>query len=325
MADLEVGIILRLKSSARYLTQEELGRTLGVPRGEVVTAMEALTGRGYRIDEVPGEGYRLLETPALLDGCDIRTALAGHVPGREVYTFGKITSTNDVATALARGGAAEGTLVVAEEQSRGRGRQGRQWHSPPGTGLWFSIVLRPVVEAADCPAISLAVALGVSGMLRRRHAVKAKIKWPNDIMVNGRKICGILTEGEFIGSKVSFIVVGVGLNVLTEVEEFPPEIRDIATSLKLESPGVTGRTRVLADLLESIEREYSRFCTGGFEEIRQEILEHSFLVGRLIRVVTGGGEVEGIAHDIDEVGALIVRKDDGSLERVIAGDVVRVN
>jgi BirA family biotin operon repressor/biotin-[acetyl-CoA-carboxylase] ligase len=325
MADLEVGIILRLKSSAGYVTQDELGRALGVTRREVRAAMAGLIGRGYRVDEVPGEGYRLLKTPGMLDECDIRTALRSSTLGREIYTFGNLTSTNDVAAALARAGAIEGTLVVAEEQTRGRGRQGRRWHSPPGTGLWFSIVLRPAFEPAGCSTIPLAVALGLVNALRLCYAVKAEIKWPNDVMVDGRKICGILTESEFKGNRVGFVVVGVGLNVLTSSTGFPPELRDTATSLSLESPGGIGRARVLADVLEGIEREYTVLCTNGFEGIRRELLGHSLLIGRLIKVVTGRGEVVGIAHDIDQVGALIVRKDNGSFERIMAGDVVRVS
>ena len=324
MADLEVGIILRLKSSQRYLTQDELGRDLGVGRREVAQAMDDLIGRGYRIDEVPGEGYRLLAMPGMLDGCDIKTALRTRTLGSEVYTFGRVTSTNDVAVALARGGAVEGTLVVAEEQTRGRGRQGREWHSPPGTGLWFSVVLRPEFDAADCSTISLAAALGVATALRTHYGVKARIKWPNDVMADRRKICGILTEAEFKGSRVGSVVVGVGLNVLADRADFPPEIRDTATSLKLEAGDAIGRTRVLADVLVEIESRYDVLCAGGFEEIRQDLLKHSLLIGRVIKVVTGNGEVEGTAQDIDRSGALVMRQDNGSLIRVIAGDVVRV-
>jgi BirA family biotin operon repressor/biotin-[acetyl-CoA-carboxylase] ligase len=324
MADLEVGIILRLKSSARYLTPDELGRDLGVGPREIAAAMDDLISRGYRIDEVPGEGYRLLGTPAMLDGSDIETALRNTTLGSEVYTFGRVTSTNDVAVALAKGGAAEGTLVVAEEQTRGRGRQGRGWHSPPGTGLWFSVVLRPKFDAADCSTISLAFALGVASVLRARYGVRAEIKWPNDVMVGGRKICGILTEAEFKGSDVGSVVVGVGLNVLTDRTDFPPELRDTATSLKIETGDGIGRTRVLADVLEAVESRYSALYSGGFEAIRHDLLKHSLLMGRLVKVVTAAGEVDGTAQDIDRAGALIVRKDNGSLLRVIAGDVVRV-
>jgi BirA family biotin operon repressor/biotin-[acetyl-CoA-carboxylase] ligase len=185
-------------------------------------------------------------------------------------------------------------------------------------------VLRPDLGAADCAAVSLVIALGIARALRQCYGVQARIKWPNDVMVDGRKICGILTEAEFVGSKVSFIVVGIGINVLTATADFPPEIREIATSLKIENPGIKGRTRVLADVLESIESEYGRLCAVGFEDIRKDILEYSFLIGRMVRVETGEGGVDGIAHDIDPVGALIVRRENGSLERILAGDVVRV-
>lgn len=324
MADLEVEIVLKLKSSGRYVTREEIVESCGAPPAEVAAAVAALNARGYRIDDVPGEGYRLLATPGSLDGCDIRTRLKSHLLGREILTFRRVTSTNDVASALARGGAGEGAVVIAEEQSRGRGRMGRDWHSPPGTGLWFSIILRPSFEARESSTISLAAAVGVATALDRAYGVKAQIKWPNDVMVRGRKICGILTEGEFIGNEVSFVVVGVGLNILTRSVDFPVGLRDTSTSLRLETGEEIVRTRVFSDVLASIEDRYIELCSSGFENIRRDILGRSMLVGRLVKVTTGTGGIEGVAQDIDSSGALIVRKENGAVERILAGDVVRV-
>ena len=322
--DLQADIILRLKSSQRYFTREELAGACGVKPMDITTAVRELIDRGYRIDEIPGEGYRFVDTPGLIDGADIRSALNTKVLGTEVFTFKRVTSTNDVAATLARGGAHEGTLVVAEEQSRGRGRLGRSWFSPAGSGLWFSIVLRPVMKAENSSTIPLVVALGIADGLEQRYGVKAGLKWPNDVLVAGRKICGILTEAEFVNQRVSFVVAGIGLNVLTEQGDFPPELTGIATSLKIESDQEISRTGVLACVMEAIEDKYVKLCDRGFSALKKELLRRSLTIGKMTRVMTAKGIVEGVAADFDESGALVLRRDNGSSERIVAGDVAAI-
>jgi BirA family biotin operon repressor/biotin-[acetyl-CoA-carboxylase] ligase len=180
------------------------------------------------------------------------------------------------------------------------------------------------LEDQNSATISLGCALAVASVLREKYGVNARIKWPNDVVVDSRKICGILSEGEFIGTRISFVVLGVGMNVLSQESDFPVQLRSIATSLKIESDRQITRTGVLVEMLEAIEREYIRLCGHGFGAVREDLLALSLLVGRVIRIVTGRGEIEGTAVDIDSTGALIVRRDNGSLERIIAGDVVRV-
>jgi BirA family biotin operon repressor/biotin-[acetyl-CoA-carboxylase] ligase len=322
MADLEVEIILNLKSTDRYVTGEELCRACGATQAEIDKALGDLSSRGYRIDALPGEGYRFISGPDVLDGANIRARLRTSLLGREIVTFGRVGSTNDVAATLAKGGAEEGTVVVAEEQTRGRGRLGRSWHSPPSSGLWLSVILRPPLTPDDSTTVSLAGALGVVRALRLQYGIKARLKWPNDVLVGRRKICGILTEGQFVGPRVDFVVLGMGINILNGRKDFPPEIREIATSLKIEMGRNASRSEVLADILEGVEVKYLLLCQDGFGAIRQEILAHSILVGRPVTVATGSGAVEGIAHDIDESGALIVRRDSGALQRIVAGEVV---
>jgi BirA family biotin operon repressor/biotin-[acetyl-CoA-carboxylase] ligase len=325
MLDPEVRIILTLKSSERYVTRDELADLTGIDRTEVGATIDDLTTRGYRIDEVPGEGYRLLATPDTLDGTDLKAALKDSRLGREILTFGKVASTNDIAIALAKSGAAEGTIVIAEEQSKGRGRMGRHWHSPPGSGLWFSLILKPPLAASDSTKVSLAGALGLVKVLRETYGVRAQLKWPNDVVVGGRKICGILTEGEFVEDRVRFVVMGVGMNVLSAEEDFPEEIRSIATSLRMETGlDVIARSDVLAGMLGGIACHYGLLCDDGFEKIRPELLGFSLLLGKMVKVAIGTGYVEGMAHDIDVTGALVVRRDNGTLERLMAGEVVRI-
>jgi BirA family biotin operon repressor/biotin-[acetyl-CoA-carboxylase] ligase len=325
MLDPEVRIVLSLKSAGHYVTREELAQASGVDTSGVTAAIDDLLSRGYRIDVVPGEGYRLVAAPDTLDGTDLKTALRGSRLGQEILTFGKVASTNDIAIALARAGGEEGTIVVAEEQSRGRGRLGRYWHSPRGCGLWFSVILKPPLAASDSTKVSLAGALGIADALRERYGVKARIKWPNDVVVQARKICGILTESEFMEDRVRFVVMGVGLNVLNAEGDFPEDIRRIATSLRIETGAEdVARSDVLASVLKQITHRYMVLCNDGFEKIRQDLLAHSLLIGKVIKVAIGKGHVEGVAHDIDTTGALVIRKDSGTFERIVAGDVVGI-
>ncbi|MFH1220810.1 MAG: biotin--[acetyl-CoA-carboxylase] ligase [Candidatus Eisenbacteria bacterium] len=324
MKDLYTEIILRLKSSPGYVTRDELGKACGVGSCDVLQAVETLRSRGYRIDEIPGEGYRLVAAPDLIDACEIKTALADSGLAREVHVFTSVTSTNDVGARLAKQGADHGTVVVAEEQTEGRGRLGRRWESPPGLGLWFSLVLRPDLDARASSAVSLVCALGVAVALRKRYGIKADVKWPNDVVVGPRKICGILTEADFTDGRASLMILGFGLNVLHVLNDFPPELRGKATSIRLETNRRVGRAKLLAEILGAVEEKYAIFSSEGFVNLRRELLALSPLIGKVTRVVTGGGEVEGTALGIDDTGALVLRTESGQLRSVIAGDIVRV-
>ncbi len=324
MKDLEATLILALKSAKHYLTGGDLEKLCSASRKAIVSTIESLLERGYRIEEVPGEGYRLLETPHSLDGSDLKTLMRTSKLGCEILVFRRVGSTNDVAIELARSGSPEGTLVVAEEQTRGRGRLGRSWFSPPGTGLWFSIVLKPSLKAEDVVTVSLAVALGVAEVLRKSYSIPAELKWPNDVVVGARKICGILTEGDFVEGHIESVVVGVGINVLNEPDDFPPRLRDVATSIRIETGVSPSRSQVLTDILEGVEKRYLELCEKGFPSLRHDILKLSGLIGKLITVETAASKIVGLAHDIDRDGALVVRLENGTHQRIIAGEVSRL-
>jgi BirA family biotin operon repressor/biotin-[acetyl-CoA-carboxylase] ligase len=214
--------------------------------------------------------------------------------------------------------------VIAEEQARGRGRLGRVWFSPPGCGLWFSLILRPGLSAGESATISLAAAAGVAESLERAYGIKAQIKWPNDVLVRGKKICGILTEAEFVDQRVSFVVVGIGINVLTQSEQFPDDIAGIATSVAIETGRKVSRTGVLARVAGAIEENYIELRDNGFEGLREKLLLRSALLGKMTKVKTPEGVVEGVAVDIDKSGALILRSENGSTERLLAGEVTGI-
>ena len=323
MKDLEAGVVLGLRSASGYVTRAELARALAASARDVAKAVGALRLRGYRIDEVPGEGYRLLGAPDALDHLEADLAFRDLVRG-EVHILSKVGSTNDVAARLAREGAPDGTLVMAEEQTEGRGRLGRKWCSAPGLGLWFSLVLRPHLGARRSALVSLVGALGIATALRGEWGVQAEIKWPNDVVVGARKICGLLSEGEFRGGRVSFMVLGVGLNALHRKLDFPPDIRARATSVRLESAREVRRPELLASVLRAVEARYLALGSVGFEKMRRELLALSPLVGKMTRVLTGDREFEGTVVDLDENGALVLRLESGHLKSIVAGEVVRV-
>lgn len=325
MCDLDAAVIVALRNATHYLTLSDLERICSASGEMILAAIEDLLERGYRIEGVPGEGYRLLAIPQSLDGANLRALARTKLLGREILTFGRIGSTNDVAIALARSGASEGTLVVAEEQTSGRGRLGRNWYSPAGKGLWFSIVLKPSLLAEEVVTISLAAALGVAEVLRDRYGIPAELKWPNDIVVRSRKICGILTEGDFLTGEIESVVVGIGINVLNTPDDFPQDLKKTATSVWMETGIAHARSILLTDLLEGIEIRYEQLCKRGFNYLKHDVMNISSLIGKLVRVVTPRGEIVGTAHDIEDDGALVIRKENGAHERVIAGEVSRLS
>ena len=323
MADLEADLVIALRRAMHYLTRDDLARICNADPVQICEAVSSLLERGYRIEEIPGEGYRLIDLPEIIDDVSIKTLLRAEFIGREILTFRSVTSTNDVAFALGRSGAINGTVVVADEQKRGRGRLGRSWHSPAGCGLWFSILLRPDLSLPDSSTISLASALAVAETLVEEFGIRAEIKWPNDVVVNGRKICGILTEAECVGERVEFVVVGIGINVLNTKDDFPPEITS-ATSVMIESGVRASRGRLLSRVLEKFEREYMRLCNDGFSSIRPRLIGITTVLGKMVRIRSGSKEIEGMALDIDHSGSLLVRTENGVTLRITVGEVVRV-
>lgn len=314
-------VVLKLKASAGYVTTDELAEACGGPRRGVPEVIERLRAAGYRIDSVPGEGFRLVTSPDVLTEAEIRPALRSRLLGSAVHVRQSVGSTNDEAFALARAGAPEGTLVIAETQTGGRGRLGRKWESPGGLGLWFSLVLRPETEARRTCLVPLIGAAGIACCLKGAFGIRAAVKWPNDVVVGRRKICGILAETELRAGRPGFVVMGVGLNVLQVRGDFGPEVRETATSIRLETGREVRRAEVLAELLVVLEEKYLRFCREGFAPLRRELLALSPLVGRHAAVRTGRRQVEGTVLDIDEDGALILRTDSGHRLAIVAGDV----
>lgn len=240
--------------------------------------------------------------------------------------FGKIIrycaetgSTNDRAKETAGEGCVEGTLIIAERQTRGRGRLDREWFSPPG-GLWFSLVLKPEMDLLKLPGISMAVSIAIIETLNSEYGLPALFKWPNDVQLNGGKLAGILCETAISGSRIDAVVAGVGINVNNAVDDFEHGVAENPTSVKSGLGENVDRRELLKKLLESIERKYDGLCANGFSGIRAEIRQRCSLLGKMVSVETASDRMEGFASDIDEEGRLLLRDENGVVFPVEAGE-----
>ncbi|MDI6808522.1 MAG: biotin--[acetyl-CoA-carboxylase] ligase [Candidatus Eisenbacteria bacterium] len=241
--------------------------------------------------------------------------------GRNVRVYDRVGSTNDILLALAEEGEEEGLLVIAEEQTTGRGRLRRKWYSPRGVGIWMSILLKPDVPAALAPGLSFVASVAVVKAIRRVTGLSAFVKWPNDVLVSGKKVAGILTEMAAEPDKIEFIVLGVGINVNQDNASLPDAVGASATSLGLELGRRVDRYDVLLSFLCELESLYLTFCRSGLDPLLEEWKGMTDMWGKRISVRCRGRVIEGIAHDVDESGALIVRLDSGIQERILSGDV----
>lgn len=262
-------------------------------------------------------GILLHCTGGAMDRLDERRLRAGGIIYRAA-----VGSTNTAVREMAERGAPE-AFLVAEEQRRGRGRRGRSWNSLPGRGLWFSLLLRPAaLSPAACAPVTLAAAAALAGRLRRETALPVGVKWPNDLLLRGRKLGGILTEVKGNPERVEYLIMGVGLNVNHAPADFPPELRGRATSLHQESGLFYDRTALLLILKEELEQSLERFSLTGFAAFRRAWLEVNATLGRRVSVARPGGLLEGEALDVDAAGALLVRDTAGRRHRVCCGEII---
>jgi BirA family biotin operon repressor/biotin-[acetyl-CoA-carboxylase] ligase len=244
---------------------------------------------------------------------------------KRVIFLESVSSTNDVAWDEAEKGAPEGTVIVAEQQTAGRGRLSRKWHSPPGLGVWMSVVLRPEVKPEAAPGLTLCASVAVAKAVRSLYRVRASLKWPNDIMVKGRKLCGILTEMKASRGRVDFIVCGIGMNVNQTPDDFPADIRESATSILIATGKSADRKKLVAATIEHLEKQYREFCLDGLTSCIDEWRSMCPLFGKRVRIKGRREAVEGIFFNIDDNGALVLRLDSGIHRGFMAGDVELVS
>ena len=267
-------------------------------------------------------GHLLQKAPDLLLPAEIRDGLKTSIFGRErIDHFPVIDSTNVHARMIADRGAPEGTVVVAETQLKGKGRRGRSWFSPAGEGIYVSVILRPRVAPSEAPQLVLMAAVAAAEALLAQAALPVSVKWPNDILVGGKKIAGILTEMRLAGDRIDHVVIGMGVNVNTPAESLPPEIAAIATSLCAVTGRTFSRAGLLRTYLEKLEGWYALFRERRFEPIRERWLEISRIIGKQVKIAGVDRTYEGEVVDIDPTGFLILKSPDGGVQRILAGDV----
>jgi BirA family biotin operon repressor/biotin-[acetyl-CoA-carboxylase] ligase len=314
-----VRILGWLRANAEPLSGEELARRLGCSRAAVWKHVATLRRDGYAIEARHARGYVLTVSPDRVSPA----ALAPHLTGswREIVWRAEIDSTQHLARERARAGAPEGTVVVAEAQRSGRGRLGRAWFSPPGVNLYLTVVLRPARAPAVVPQLALVAGVAVADALRDVAGVDARLKWPNDVLVGGRKVAGILTELEGEAERVGFVLVGIGVNVNGAAAEFPPELRATATSLRVACGRTVDRALLAGRLLAAFEARYGRFLAGGFAAIRPAFEATAFLTGREVRVSGPDTTAAGRVLGVDDDGALRLAGAGGEMLRIVAGEV----
>jgi BirA family biotin operon repressor/biotin-[acetyl-CoA-carboxylase] ligase len=314
-----VTLLTALRQADGPLSGETLAARLGLSRAAVWKRIHRLKGLGYEIAGEPRRGYRLLGVPDRLLPEEIRHGLEAHLLKGPIHYFATLPSTNDLAKELGAGGALEGTLVVAEGQTQGRGRLGRTWDSPPFSGLYVSVLLRPPIPPLEMPQITLTAAVAVVRALRRAGGLEAGIKWPNDILLNGKKAGGILTEMETETDRVRYLVVGLGLNVNNP--NLPEELQAGATSLAQAAGRTFSRLLILQAWLEELESLYGRFLAGEFPDILGEWRKATVTLGQMVTVKHSPKEIQGLALEVGPDGALLVQTAGGEIVRVTSGEI----
>jgi len=251
----------------------------------------------------------------------VKAGLQTEIIGKTIHYFRQITSTNDIAKELAMKGAKEGTVTVAGTQTHGKGRLGRGWVSPEG-GLWFSIILRPKVSPRDAPKLTLMISVAVAKTINKLFDLETEIKWPNDVLVKSKKVCGVLTETSTKGESLNFAVVGVGVNANFSLRDFPASLRRSSATLKEELKREIDCEAFLRSLLEETEHCYSMFTQGKFNTILTEWKHLSKFLGSYVEVTSLDEKFEGWATDIDENGALIIKLRDQTTRKIVSGDLI---
>jgi BirA family transcriptional regulator, biotin operon repressor / biotin---[acetyl-CoA-carboxylase] ligase len=309
-------ILSRLRSyPGEYVSGAGLSESLGLTRAAVWKQVQALRQEGYTISAAPRKGYRLEREPERLD----QKTLAG----RRILYYPAVESTNTTARTLAEEGAAGGSVVIAEEQLKGRGRRGRQWFSPPGKGLWFSIILRPdcIPPAAAAP-VTLVAAAALGRCLRSETGLHVTLKWPNDLLLDGKKIGGILTELKGEAERVEYLIIGAGLNVNQGQSDFPPELRETAGSLALAAGRTFDRTALFLPLISALQEACTIFFEEGFSRFHGWWIELNDTLGKEVAVTWPGGTIRGRALKLDASGALLLRDEKGEEHRISYGEIV---
>lgn len=322
MTSVSVAILQLFREKGGFVSGEVISRELHVSRTAIWKQINGLRRAGYVIEAVPSRGYHLLSAPDLLSPGEIAGYLKAKLIGRRLVCLATTTSTNSDAFRLAEQDAVEGTVILSDGQSSGKGRLGRVWSSPEGVNLYCSVILRPGIMPYEAPQLTFLSAVAVARTIELVSDLKPEIKWPNDVLIKGKKVAGLLNEMNAETDVINFVILGIGVNLNMTAEQFPPDLRHPATSILLESGRPVGRARFAALLMGELDRLYRDFRTNGFGPVRAEWQQRCNAHGRELAISDGGADVvKGMFAGIDSYGALLVAGAGGKIERILSGDV----
>jgi BirA family transcriptional regulator, biotin operon repressor / biotin---[acetyl-CoA-carboxylase] ligase len=305
----------------RFVSSDEICRLLGVSRTAIWKQMERLRGQGYTIEAIPSRGYRLRATPDNLLPAEIMTELDTALIGREIFFLEETDSTNLRAHERGESGGRHGLVIIADRQTAGKGRLGRSWQSPPGVNLYASVLLRPAFLPRQAPQLTFLSAVAVARAVQEVSGLSARVKWPNDVLVGGKKIAGLLNEMSAETERINYVILGIGVNLNMRADQFPTELRYPATSILLETGAPISRILFARALLRHLDSLYTLYLAEGFLPLRRAWEAYFDLVGREVEIDFRGSVLRGVVEGIDAEGALLLRQGDGQIEKVLAGDV----
>lgn len=313
-------ILKMLRESGDYISGQQLCETLGVSRTAVWKVINQLKEEGYQVEAVRNKRYHIVDCPDVLSKEELQSRIDTTWAGQQVCYLSQTGSTNIEAKKLGEQGGLHGSLVVADMQNTGKGRRGKGWVSQPGTSIYFTILLRPEIEPSRAPMLTLVMAYSVASAIRETEGLDAQIKWPNDIVLNKKKVCGILTEMSAEIDYINHVVIGVGINV--NMTAFPEELRETATSLRIESGKAIKRAGLIAAIMSAFEKNYGLFLESvdlsGIRDSYNEILVNC---GREVCILSPGQEYRARAIGINDTGELVVEREDGTTEDIFSGEV----
>ena len=317
---MEDKILNELKRAENYISGEYLSSTLNISRSAIWKHIKNLKSKGYLIDGISNKGYKLISSPDLLNKSELLPLLNTSIIGKNIIHFDDIDSTNIKAKELAQKDIEDGSIIISEKQTLGSGRFNRKWFSPLG-GLWFTLVLRPNIPPTEAPKITQIAAASIYKTLRDFN-INTTIKWPNDILLNDKKLCGILAEMKCDMDRVHYLILGIGMNINIDENAFDESVKSIATSLKLEYNRQFERREILAGFLNHFETLYNKFVYNfDLSETISICREHSNIFGKQAKLITYNTEEIVTCISLSDGGDLIVKDSNGNEKSVLAGEI----
>ncbi|KAA0550234.1 biotin--[acetyl-CoA-carboxylase] ligase [Bacillus sp. BGMRC 2118] len=309
------------QAEGEFVSGQKLSEAIGCSRTAVWKHIEDLRKEGYELEAVRRKGYRITMKPEKVTSNEIQLGLATKYIGRTIHYEETVESTQKIAHKLSYDNKPEGTIVVADEQVSGRGRLDRSWHSPKFSGVWMSIILRPKIPLGQAPGLTLLTAVAVAQAIEELTELEPEIKWPNDILINGKKTVGILTEMQAESDRINAIIIGIGINVNQGLDDFPHELREKATSLRIESGVIVNRSALIQVVLMKLEKLYEQFLSHGFFPIKLLWEAYAISIGKRIIASTLRGTITGYAKGITDEGVLMLEDDQGTIHHIHSADI----